>query len=140
VGHRQPATSTVTFALLAPIFLLMIFGAMEGGRIFSAWLIITNEAREAARYGAVRYDPMRSDSAQADDVRAHVYQRINGVLSQEPVTPGVPNPRVDVSMGTAAAPNVTVTIYYEVDLFIPLVSAVLPDPFALAARSSMSHE
>ena len=55
-AHNSPAVSTVSFALIAPIFLLIVFSTMEMGRVFNAWIVITNEAREAARYGAVTYD------------------------------------------------------------------------------------
>ena len=53
--RREKGTSTVIFAFVAPLLLLILFATMEAGRVFSAWLVITNEAREAARYGAVNH-------------------------------------------------------------------------------------
>ena len=40
----------VEFALVLPIFLLVIFGLVEFGRIFHAWLTLENASRQAARY------------------------------------------------------------------------------------------
>ena len=53
--NRQQAVTIVTFALVAPVLMLILFGTMEMGRVLSAWMVITNEAREAARYGAVTF-------------------------------------------------------------------------------------
>src|SRR6266545_4512843 len=62
-ARRERAATIVSFALIAPIFLFIIFGALEFGRVLMTWIVITNEVAEAARYGAVRYDAAR-DSAE----------------------------------------------------------------------------
>lgn len=43
--------SLVEFALTLPILLMLMFGIVEFGRIFQAWVTIQNAARMAARYG-----------------------------------------------------------------------------------------
>src|SRR5690242_1573446 len=52
--HRPPrrrrAQSLVEFALTLPILLLLIFGIIEFGRIFQAWVTLQNAARVAIRY------------------------------------------------------------------------------------------
>lgn len=125
--------NAITFSLVAPIFLLLTFGAMEGGRVLSAWLVITNEAREAARFGAVNYG--RTDVDLASFVQGHVYDRVGGVLTTARLTPA---PAVVVSNSTPA--QVGVTISYQVDLVVPIVNRVLPNPVALVARSTMRGE
>jgi hypothetical protein len=45
-----------------------------------------------------------------------------------------------VPTGTNQSPLVQVTIYYQVQLVIPLVSNMLPNPFPIAARSAMRGE
>ncbi|MCU0498143.1 MAG: pilus assembly protein [Anaerolineae bacterium] len=57
-SHRKGQT-LVEFALTLPILLLLIFGIIEFGRIFQAWVSLQNAARAAARYastGQVNYD------------------------------------------------------------------------------------
>lgn len=136
---RQRAVTTVTFALIAPIFLLIVFGTMEAGRIFNNWMIITNEAREAARYAAVTFDATQSlateQAYEQAAVTAFLSQRFNGVLDQHYLTPPP-----DVTVTTDARPKIQVTIYYQVPLVIPIVSQVLPNPFPIAARSAMQGE
>lgn len=41
------------FALLAPILFLLLFAMVDFGRLFDAWLVSTNAAREGARYAIV---------------------------------------------------------------------------------------
>ena len=139
LSHRQQAATIVSFALVAPFLLFIIFGTFEIGRVLNAWMIITNEAREAARYGAVTYDSAKDaaaeQSAEQTAVRAFIANRLNGVLDQAYLTPA---PSVIVT--SESAPRIQVTIYYQVPLVVPLVSQFLPNPFPIAARSAMRGE
>ena len=131
----------VTFALIAPVLLFLIFGAAEMGRVLNDWIIITNEAREAARYGAVTYDPTADSSTQQTQIQTYLAQRLNGVLDTNPLylyrAPDVQF----VSPGSVnGSPMVQVTIYYRVELVTPLISSFMPNPFPIAARSAMRAE
>src|SRR5258706_6992162 len=51
------AQSIVEFALTLPILLLLLFGIIEFGRIFQAWVTVQNAARAAIRYAVTgQYD------------------------------------------------------------------------------------
>ena len=138
-AHNSPAVSTVSFALIAPIFLLIVFSTMEMGRVFNAWIVITNEAREAARYGAVTYDASQDraseQSIEQSTVTSFISQRLSGVLDLNNLSPA---PTVIITSDDR--PKIQVTIYYKVPLVIPIVSNVLPNPFPVAARSAMQGE
>jgi Flp pilus assembly protein TadG len=130
---RQTAMTTLSFALVAPLLLMLLFGIMEMGRVMSAWMVITSEATEAARFGAVRYDRSRDPLAQAADVRGFITSRLNGVLAPAGLSPA---PDVKVT----STPTVDVTITYKVPLVIPLISNLVPNPFPLSARAVMRAE
>ncbi len=49
---RRPAQSVVEFALIAPLLILMLLGAIDLGRAFGAYVAITNASREGARVGS----------------------------------------------------------------------------------------
>lgn len=53
-GKREGGQSLVEFALVLPIFLLVLFAIVDFGMAFHAWITVTNSAREGARVGAVR--------------------------------------------------------------------------------------
>ncbi len=48
--------TVVEFALILPIFLIVLFLLVEFGVGFSRWIVITNSTREAARFAAVQDD------------------------------------------------------------------------------------
>src|SRR4051794_5621235 len=55
--RRRQGQTLVEFALTLPILLLLMFGIIEFGRIFQAWVTIQNAARAAARYAVTgKYD------------------------------------------------------------------------------------
>jgi Flp pilus assembly protein TadG len=46
--------SLVEFALIGPVFLLLVFGIIEGGRLLWTFHTLSNAAKEGARYTTVR--------------------------------------------------------------------------------------
>lgn len=53
MDNRKPAQSLTEFAIILPVFLLIIFGIFDVGRAIFYYSGIHNAAREGARYGAV---------------------------------------------------------------------------------------
>lgn len=55
--HKPPKKASgqelVEFALVLPLLLLLVFGAVDLGRLFHAYITISNAAREGARYGII---------------------------------------------------------------------------------------
>lgn len=63
---RRSGQTLVEFALTLPILLVLLFGIIEFGRIFQAWVTLQNSARAAARYATTgQYNvtayPLRTD-------------------------------------------------------------------------------
>lgn len=55
--------SLVEFSLVVPLFVLLIFGLLDLGRLYQAYVTVQGAAREGARYGVTG----RSDCAGASD-------------------------------------------------------------------------
>ena len=70
--------SMVEFALLLPIFLVVIFIIIDFGVGISRWVILTNSTREGARLGAV--------GASTLDIADKVASTSNGLLDPADVT------------------------------------------------------
>jgi len=51
--RRSPAQAMVEFALVAPLFFLLIFALIEGGRFVLYYQALNNATREGARYAIV---------------------------------------------------------------------------------------
>jgi Flp pilus assembly protein TadG len=115
----------VELAVILPVLLLFLFGLMEGSRILSAWVILTNEAREAARYGAVNDSFVDCSSGTlatwASNVTSFATSSVGQTLNTSSLTV---TPTLDCSTGIPTSSKVQLT--YTMSTFTPLVQAVLP--------------
>src|SRR4051812_48896404 len=50
--RRRKGQTLAEFAITLPTLLLIMFGIIEFGRVFQAWVTLQNSAREAARYAS----------------------------------------------------------------------------------------
>jgi Flp pilus assembly protein TadG len=89
VAHGRPhrrGTTLVEFAVVAPVFFLMVLGLIEFGRAMMVQALLTNAAQQGARAGSL-------DGAQASDVSTAVnnYLAAGGISgASSTVTPGNP--------------------------------------------------
>jgi Flp pilus assembly protein TadG len=51
--RTERGQTLVETAIILPVIVLMLFGILDAGRIFSTWVVVTNASREGARAGAV---------------------------------------------------------------------------------------
>jgi len=58
--RRSRGQAMVEFALVLPVLLILLMVLIEVARLFSAWLIVENAAREGARYAVTgQFNPVR---------------------------------------------------------------------------------
>lgn len=102
---EERGQSLVEFALLVPIFLLLVFAIVDFGMGFHAWITVTNSAREGARYGAV--------GATADQIEQRVRDTAD-TLDQSQLTV-----TVEGAQGQPGG-SVVVDVDYSYSLITPL--------------------
>jgi len=95
----------VEFALVLPIFLVLIFAIVDFGMGFHAYITVTNSAREGARLGAI--------GASADAIESRVRDTAD-TLDQAKLTVAVTN-----AQGSPGE-SVVVDVDYQYDLITPL--------------------
>jgi Flp pilus assembly protein TadG len=121
----------VEFALVIPIFLLIIFAIIQFGLLLGAQNSLTNAVRETARYAA----PFRVvDAAGAATTCQLAQQKLSNALLANPLTGDPANREVaTITYTWKQDPNnlwyveIKVQADYKVPLYVPLVSLVL-DP------------
>lgn len=139
-GRRQgPGQALVEFALIAPLFFVLLFGIVEAGRFIFYYETLNNATREGARYAIVNGantlgcptgPPAPGTSAcdpSGEDVKARVREAAFGVISGITVTPTWFS---DNGRGS----TVTVAASFTYRSLIPLVP--LP-PITVATESSL---
>jgi Flp pilus assembly protein TadG len=103
-------TTLVEFAVIAPLFFLLVLGIIEFGRAMMVESLLTNAAQKGARAGAL-------DGAQAADVSSAVNTYLShGGVSGATSTP-TPNPPSSALPGHDV--RVTVTIPYSSVSWLP---------------------
>jgi hypothetical protein len=104
---REQGQSLLEFALVIPIFLVLVLGIIDFGLGLRAWISITNAAREGARVGAVR--------GTCDEIEQQVIDTSGGLVTSDEqieITPG--------ACDGGAGSSIVVTVSHEYELITPL--------------------
>jgi Flp pilus assembly protein TadG len=157
------------FALVAPLFFLVLFGVIQLGFLFAGQNGLTNAAREAARYASTLPTPDMTiagncsasgtnskavyDRLLAANLRQYIPGFISGNLTYAGALSACPTAALaetGTGVGYCADPNgdgtyavrVRVTVVYRHPLFIPLVGRLFSstDTLQLLAAEEMRVE
>ncbi|MGQ9572421.1 MAG: TadE/TadG family type IV pilus assembly protein [Dehalococcoidia bacterium] len=130
-GKKEGGQSLVEFALVLPIFLLVLFAIVDFGMAFHAWITVTNSAREGARLGSVR--------APASEIEQRVRDTAGSLGDDVAVT-------VSNAQGNPGD-SVVVEVSYVYSLITPLADVVkmfsagsLDNSFTLSSTADMRLE
>ncbi len=132
-GRRdgEKGQNLVEFAMVVPIFLILVFSIVDFGMGFHAWITVTNAAREGARIGAV--------GADAATIEARVVDTASSLAADD----------IDVTVVNAqGAPGeaVSVNVEYDYELITPLANLLgifgggLAPPITFHSESEMRIE
>ena len=140
--RRSPGQALVEFALLAPVFFLVLFAIIEAGRFMFYYEILNNATREGARYAIVNganslvcpTGPAAAGSVPCDTDGGDVDQRVRdaafGALGVGVAVDAEWSNPADNSRGA----TVRVSATYTYSSLVPLVP--LP-PITVEAESSL---
>ncbi|MBI1885860.1 MAG: pilus assembly protein [Chloroflexi bacterium] len=109
-GAGERGQGLVEFALIAPILLILMFAIVDFGMGFSAWIQVTNSAREGARLGAVR--------ASESLIETRVRETVDLPDEDANLSISVENAQGD------PGESVVVAVGYEYNLITPLAGIV----------------
>ncbi len=122
--RKRVGTAAVEFAIVAPVFFLMVFGMIEYGRMVMVQQIITNASREGARKAVL-------DGSTTADVQNTVVNYMAGggiTIANSNVTVS-PNPPSSAASGDPVSVSVSIP-FSQVSW--------LPSPMFLGTRSMLS--
>lgn len=122
----------VEMAMVLPIFILLLLGIMEFGRLFSGYMELQNLARDTVRHAAVN-TAMKT----VDDVKPWIEDRLI-TLNKAKLT--ITFDRPDVTVNTKKEEHVTITLEYEMDILTPIISSILGNPYTLRSEMVMRSE
>ncbi|MCG8583239.1 MAG: pilus assembly protein [Pirellulales bacterium] len=110
--HRRGA-AVVEFAIVLPIFFLMVFGMIEFGRMVMVRQVLTNASREGARIGVL-------DGATTAEVETAVEAYLtNASIPHTPGTVVTVTPDPPSSAGYGESVTVTATVAFDDVSWLP---------------------
>jgi Flp pilus assembly protein TadG len=117
--RNRRGAAVVEFAIVAPVFFLLVFGMIEYGRMVMVQQVITNASREGARVAVL-------DGATKSDVETKVGNYLSSAkISGQTTTVDPNNPS---SAGYGAPVTVTVSVPFN-------KVSWLPSPFFLGGKT-----
>ena len=146
-------------ALILPLFLMLTVGVVDGARVFTAQIALTNAAREAALFasrssgylkwcrdatggGTGTSVPCPAGTSSAwyaadpSNIAARVWAEVTGlnaslIVIEPPTCDGAP-----CSDSSTSALNVTVRLRYPMTLALPGLGAIWGDPVQVTASAT----
>lgn len=114
-------------ALVLPLLLLLLFGIIEFGRIFHAYLTVNNGAREGARLAVV--------GAQDTAIITRVKDAAVGLDSSKLQITIIP-----AQSSRLRGQPVTVQVSYPVQIYAPIIGEIIGNPYTVNGRVQMRME
>ena len=114
---REDGQSMVEFALILPIFLLILCGIIDFGWLFYNQLSLNNACREGARYAVVHTD----ENADTQSIINHIENISSTVFAND----GVDITVTYSSPSDPTAGDVTVSMQADISFFTPVLSTIL---------------
>jgi hypothetical protein len=108
---RERGQSLVETAIVFPVLLLLLAAVVDFGRAFDAYIVLTNAAREGARFGAVK------PSLTVDQVKAVVVADVVGSGTNLTQMADFTADSVTVTGQQEGSEVVAVTVSYDFDLW-----------------------
>lgn len=126
--HRaasDEAQSTVEFALVLPVLLIIVLLFAQSVMVLHAQLVVTGAAREAARRGV--------ETASEAEIRGVAMRAASGLTSDQ----------LEISVDSSARVRgewIRVSVGYRVPIVIPIVEKLFPGDIRVEGKAAMRIE
>lgn len=130
--RREDGQSMVEFALILPIFLLILCGIIDFGWLFYNQLSLNNACREGARYAVVN----TAEDADTQAIIDHIENVTTTVFSNDGVD-------ITIEYSSPADPtagDITVSMKADISFFTPVLSTVLGEEKTITSTVIMKVE
>jgi hypothetical protein len=127
IGRGNTGQALLEFALVVPLFFLLLFGIMDFGRLFSTQLTLQNALREAGRF-TVTGQSLPGYSRE-DSIIQKAMEASGGLLTLDEITISSIPEGGGAPSSTAGGPGdtVTISIKYDLKLITPLIAKFFPN-------------
>lgn len=114
-------------ALVLPLFLLLLFGVIEMGRVGYAYITVSNAAREGGRVATIGGTDPEIESSIENAATSLDSMSLTIIISP-------------LEADRQSGQEVTIDVTYPVQLVIPIISNVIPNPVVVSSSIVMRLE
>ena len=125
--RSERGQSLLEFALVLPVLLIVLAGVLDLGRLYFAYVAVTDAAGEGAAYAAIHPDDTAEIIARAQEATGGMVE-----IDEDMVT------IVDNPSGLSQA--ISVEVSYEFTLATPLIGTILPDGVIMLNAVAIEHK
>ena len=126
---KQKGAVAVEFAMVLPLFGILLLGIMEGGSIVRDYQVLKNAAREGARFSANPANQITLSQNSAATLQT-IQNSVVTYLQNENITVAAGNVTVDqaypIQIGSLTVMASHVTVTYSRSLIFPGVTSLIP--------------
>ncbi len=130
--ENEDGQSMVEFALILPVFLLILCGIIDFGWLFYNQLSLNNACREGARYAVVN----TADNADTSAIIEHIESTTTTVFAND----GVDITVAYTSPSDPTSGDIRVSMQAEISFFTPVLSTVLGKEKTISSTVIMKVE
>lgn len=153
---RQRGQATVEFALVSVVFFLLVFGIVDGARLFQSWVTLQHAARSGARYAITGQQvcpayPSGSNRVACTDYTAK--KATKGIAGGDTGGGGVtvtykkwlytggtwPDPAIANDLGVQCD-QVEIKVSYTHKFMTPVIQGILPAGVGIVGSQRMTNE
>lgn len=124
---NKKGQSMVELALILPIIIFLFMGMVEFSRIFGSYLLVAHASREGARMASIG----RTD----EEVRTNVTNKVNILNVSELQIQFTPEDDARIT-----GEDVRVCVKYKLQIYAPVISSIVSNPFEMEANTYMRVE
>ena len=158
-GGGSRGQALAEFALILPVFMLLTLGVLDGARVFTAQVALTNAAREAAIFASESLGylkwcrdasgggsspsvpcPAGTTSVRYTEDPTNIAARVRGeITGLNPALVTVLPPLCDgatCSEASSSAVNVRIRLSYPMPLLTPVLGAIWGSPVTITAETT----
>jgi len=113
--EKENGQSLLEMALILPVLIIILAGVLDLGRLYYAYVSVTDAAAEGAAYAA-----MHPEQSSRDEVLKRAQEASKGLVQVDPNAVQVDCPTV------ASGAPITVTVSYSFTVATPFINAIVP--------------
>lgn len=122
--HRERAQSMVEFALMIPIFLILVFGVIDFGMGLRAYITVAQATRESARYASIGNPGTTSGAYVLCNSGSTIAVVQRACTTMDGLTSAEASVKVNYPNGNSPGNSVTVSARYNYRYITPLRAIV----------------